>query len=209
MVNSLLDFSRMEAGRVRASYAPVDLGAFSADIASNFRSAIERAGLRLRIDARAFAGAGLRRPGDVGEDPAQPALERVQVHAGRRDRPVGRGLSGRPERDRQVSDTGVGIPAEELPRLFERFHRIEGQRGRSIEGSGIGLALVSDLVKLHGGEIAVESAPGRGTTFTVSAAARPRSFAGEPSPHRSAGGAPIIHRARISRRGVALDVGRD
>ncbi len=66
-----------------------------------------------------------------------------------------------------VADTGIGIPAAELPRLFERFHRVEGASGRSYEGSGIGLALVSDLAGLHGGEIRVESEPGRGTTFTV------------------------------------------
>ena len=66
-----------------------------------------------------------------------------------------------------VSDTGTGIPAEELPRMFERFHRVENARGRSHEGSGIGLALVSELVKLHGGSIAVESSLGVGTTFLV------------------------------------------
>ena len=67
----------------------------------------------------------------------------------------------------RVSDTGTGIPAGELPRLFERFHRVEGQQGRSHEGSGIGLALVQELVRLHGGTIAVESEVGRGTTFAV------------------------------------------
>jgi PAS domain S-box-containing protein len=67
-----------------------------------------------------------------------------------------------------VRDTGVGIPGKELPRLFERFHRVEGQRSRSFEGSGIGLALVQELVRLQGGSIAAESQEGRGTTFTVS-----------------------------------------
>ena len=66
-----------------------------------------------------------------------------------------------------IEDTGVGIPAAELPRLFERFHRIEGQRGRTHEGTGIGLALVQELVRLHGGQIEVRSAVDRGTTFTV------------------------------------------
>ena len=66
-----------------------------------------------------------------------------------------------------VSDTGTGIPPDELPRMFERFHRVENARGRSHEGSGIGLALVSELVKLHGGSIAVESTLGKGTTFIV------------------------------------------
>lgn len=67
-----------------------------------------------------------------------------------------------------ISDTGTGIPAHELPRLFRRFHRIDGARGRSIEGSGIGLALVQELVRFHGGTIEVESTDGEGTTFIVS-----------------------------------------
>ena len=66
-----------------------------------------------------------------------------------------------------VTDTGTGIAAEELPRIFERFHRVQGARGRSHEGSGIGLALVRELVKLHGGSVHVESTPGQGSTFTV------------------------------------------
>ena len=68
----------------------------------------------------------------------------------------------------KVRDTGIGISESEMPKLFERFHRIEGVQGRSYEGSGIGLALVQELVKLHGGEISAESTPGVGTTFTVS-----------------------------------------
>src|SRR4030095_2247756 len=66
-----------------------------------------------------------------------------------------------------VSDTGTGIPPDELPRMFERFHRVDNARGRSHEGSGIGLALVSELVKLHGGAISVESELGQGTRFLV------------------------------------------
>ena len=68
----------------------------------------------------------------------------------------------------KVADTGIGIPEHELPRLFERFHRIEGARARTHEGSGIGLALVHELVRLHGGDIRVTSVAGGGTTFTVS-----------------------------------------
>src|ERR1700689_17580 len=66
-----------------------------------------------------------------------------------------------------VRDTGTGIPLEELPRLFERFHRVEGARGRTHEGTGIGLALVQELVKLQGGSIFVQSELGHGSTFTV------------------------------------------
>ena len=69
-----------------------------------------------------------------------------------------------------VGDSGVGIPEDHLPRVFDRFHRVEDAVARSHEGSGIGLALVRDLVTLHGGEISVTSQVGEGTTFTVSLA---------------------------------------
>ena len=84
----------------------------------------------------------------------------------------GRVTVGIAARDRKavvsIADTGVGIPAAELSHIFERFHRVEGNRGRSYEGTGIGLALVQELVKLHGGTIEVESNPGVGSTFSVS-----------------------------------------
>ena len=66
-----------------------------------------------------------------------------------------------------VADTGIGVPGPEIPRLFERFHRIENARARSNEGSGIGLALVQELIQLHGGTITAASTEGEGTTFTV------------------------------------------
>ena len=66
-----------------------------------------------------------------------------------------------------VRDSGVGIPPEEMPRLFERFHRVEGTRARTHEGSGIGLAMVHELVRIHGGDIRAESELGRGSLFEV------------------------------------------
>jgi len=68
----------------------------------------------------------------------------------------------------KVSDTGTGIPAGELPHIFERFHRVQGSRSRTHEGTGIGLALVHELTRLHGGSIGVESRPDVGSSFTVS-----------------------------------------
>ncbi len=79
---------------------------------------------------------------------------------------LGPGSAGN-EVELSVSDTGVGIPAPELPRVFERFHRVDGQPGRTQEGTGIGLALVHELARLHGGRVTVESAPGKGSKFTV------------------------------------------
>ena len=103
-----------------------------------------------------------------------------------------------------VRDTGTGIPAAELPRIFERFHRVEGSRGRTHEGTGIGLALVQELVKLHGGSVRAESTCGRGSTFTVSVpmgdgppARRPDRGVPRAGVHRDGGG-------RLRRGGAPL-----
>jgi PAS domain S-box-containing protein len=165
LVNALLDFSRIEAGRMSARFEPTDLAHFTAELASNFESAFARAGLRLRIDCPPLAA-----PAYVDRDMWEKVVLNllsnafkytfeggVDVSLGTRD---GRAVLA-------IRDTGVGIPASAMPRLFERFHRIEGTRARTHEGSGIGLALVNELVRMHGGEIHVESREGEGTAFEV------------------------------------------
>ncbi len=167
LVNSLLDFSRIEAGRVQASFAPTDLAAFSSEIASSFRSAMERAGLKLKVETKPL-------PAEVYLDPEmwEKVLLNLLSNAFKFTHEGGVTVRVQPSADPRfaevkVADTGIGVAAEDLPRLFERFHRIEGAQGRNFEGSGIGLALVQELIKLHGGTIAAESEPGRGTTFTL------------------------------------------
>jgi len=166
LVNTLLEFSCIEAGRAEASFEPVELSVLTTDLAAGFRSAIERAGLRLEVHCDPL-GSEVHVDRDMWERIVLNLLSNafkftfegtisVELHA--RD--------GRVEL--VVRDTGVGIPKAELPRVFERFHRIEGTRSRTHEGTGIGLALVRDLVNLHEGEISVSSEEGRGTTFTVS-----------------------------------------
>ncbi|MDE2487760.1 MAG: response regulator [Alphaproteobacteria bacterium] len=167
LVNTLLDFSRIEAGRVKASYEPVDLARFSAEIASSFRSATEKAGLRLVVECEP-----LPQPVYVDREMWEKVLLNLLSNAFKFTFDGEIGVAVRPSPDGaqalvQVRDTGIGVPEDELPRLFERFHRVEGARGRSFEGSGIGLALVQELVRLHGGEIFAESRLGEGTTFTV------------------------------------------
>ncbi len=165
LVNSLLDFARIEAGRVQASYEPVDVPRYTAELASVFRSAVEKAGMALLIDC-------------------PPLDEPVYVDRGMWEKIVlnlvSNALKFTFEGEIEVStrrvddcvelcvrDTGTGIAAEERPRVFERFHRIEGARGRTHEGSGIGLALVQELAKLHGGSVLVDSTLGEGSRFTV------------------------------------------
>jgi PAS domain S-box-containing protein len=165
LVNSLLDFSRIEAGRAQASYEAVDLAELTSDLASNFQSACERAGLKLVVHCKPLSA-----PVHVDRDMWEKIVLNLLSNAFKFT------FEGEIEvllRESEgfaelcVKDTGVGIPDSEVPKLFERFHRIEGQKSRTHEGSGIGLALVQELVKLHGGTLQVESIVDRGTTFTV------------------------------------------
>ncbi len=166
LVNTLLDFSRIEAGRIHAHFEPTDISAVTADLASVFRSAIEKAGLKLTIDCPPL-GEPVYLDRDMWEKIVLNLLSNafkytfegeITVSLARHD--------GRVEL--MVRDTGIGIAESEIPHVFDRFHRIEGARGRSMEGSGIGLALVQELTKLHGGSVRVESAIDKGSTFVVS-----------------------------------------
>ena len=165
LVNSLLDFSRLQAGRVEAHFEPVDLAAYTAELASVFRSAVERVGVEYDVDV-----APLPEPVYVDRDMWEQIVLNLLSNAVKFTFEGRIGIGLRPHgrsAELTVTDTGTGIPADELPRLFERFHRVERARARSGEGSGIGLAVVRELVGLHGGAIAVDSTPDRGTTFTV------------------------------------------
>ena len=165
LVNALLDFSRIEAGRVQARYQPTDLAAFTADLASSFRSATERAGLHLNVDAEP-----LSEPAYVDRDMWEKIVFNLLSNAFKFTLEGGIQVSvsqiGEAAR-LTVRDTGIGIAEPDLPRLFERFQRVEGAKGRSFEGSGIGLALVQELARLHGGDVSVESVVGEGSTFHV------------------------------------------
>jgi signal transduction histidine kinase len=167
LVNTLLDFSRIEAGRVRARYRPIELSVFTEELASNFRSACERAGLRL--DSECVA---LDRPVYVDTEMWERVVLNLVSNAFKYTLAGGITVGMQAAPDGQmvvltVRDTGVGIPEAELTHIFDRFHRIEGQRGRTLEGTGIGLALVNELVRLHGGSIEVQSRVDVGTTIAV------------------------------------------
>jgi signal transduction histidine kinase len=165
LVNALLDFSRIEAGRVNASFRPLNLAALTTDLASAFRSATTRAGLELVVDCPPL-------PGDVYVDPEMwetivlnlisNAFKftfegSITIQLAARERHV----------ELRVRDTGIGIAREDLGRIFQRFQRVERAAARTHEGSGIGLTLVQELVTIHGGTIEATSELGRGTEFCV------------------------------------------
>ena len=165
LVNSLLDFSRIEAGRVQAAYELCDLGAITRDLASTFRAAIERAGLALEVHCER-----LSEPVYVDREMWEKIVLNLLSNAFKFTLDGSIRVRLRADGGHallEVEDTGVGVPDAEVGRLFERFHRVESTRGRNFEGSGIGLALVQELVRLHGGEIQARSALGKGTTFVV------------------------------------------
>ena len=166
LVNSLLDFSRIEAGRVDISYEATDLDVLTRDLASTFRSAMERAGLVFTVECDEL-GELVYVDREMWEKIVLNLLSNAFKFTLRGN------ITVRLRREMtdavlEVADTGVGVPAHELPRLFDRFYRGEGTAGRTQEGTGIGLALVQELVRLHGGAVGATSEPGRGTTFRVS-----------------------------------------
>ena len=166
LVNALLDFSRLEAGRMRAHYVPTDITQRTRELAAFFQSAADKAGLRLMIECEP-----LGEPAYVDPEMWEKIVLNLLSNAFKYT--LAGGITVRLHESSgqfvlQVEDTGTGIPEDQLTHVFERFYRVQGAESRSHEGSGIGLSLVQELVKLHGGSVSASSATGRGSTFTVS-----------------------------------------
>jgi signal transduction histidine kinase len=165
MVNTLLDFSRIEAGQMDAVFQQVDIRSITKNLAGNFRSAIENAGLKFNVKCDKDAGpVYLNIPMyekiffNLLSNAFKFTFEgEIQVSI----------LQNKTRIELRVADTGVGIAFNDQKRIFRHFHRIEGTRSRTHEGTGIGLSLVKELVKIHGGNISVKSDPGRGSEFIV------------------------------------------
>src|SRR6478672_2529666 len=165
LVNQLLDLQRLDAGRMQASFRPCNLVDFVSQIVEAFRPYCEKKGIQVAteltqcqpvyLDLEKFdkvlynlLSNAMKFTGSNGKITVKldPAGDHIRI---------------------QVADTGIGIRKEQIPHLFERFRQAEGSVNRSYEGTGLGLALVKELVELHGGQISVESIYGEGTTFTV------------------------------------------
>lgn len=165
LVNQLLDLQRLDAGRMQPSFRPCDLVGFCYSTAESFRAYCEKKGLHLitQLQDSPLLYLDIERFDKVIYNLLSNAVKFT---------PEGGTITLTVEPAGahcllQVKDTGIGIRTEQIPYLFERFHQAEGSASRSYEGSGLGLALVKELVELHGGQISVDSVYGEGTTFTV------------------------------------------
>ena len=176
LVNTLLEFSRIEAGRTEGRFTAVDLALFTADLASSFRSAIEKAGMQLdfrlgEVKEEVYVDTGmwekivLNLVSNAFKYTSEGSImiEVKEVPGAGLGAVAGSGGEVRVS----VTDTGIGIPEDQLGLIFDRFHRVENSSGRSQEGTGIGLALVKELVNIHRGRVEVSSRPGKGSEFTV------------------------------------------
>jgi signal transduction histidine kinase/CheY-like chemotaxis protein/AraC-like DNA-binding protein len=166
LINQILELARLQAGSVTVHRQPVELVGFVRSVTQAFTPLAERNGIAIifRSPLRSLT---------LAADPEQ--LEKVLLNllsnavkftgnGGIIDVSVGQdGGTGLIV----VRDSGVGIAAADLPHIFDRFYQADSANTRRYEGTGIGLALVKELVELHGGEIGVTSTPGQGTTFTV------------------------------------------
>ncbi|MCF0075008.1 ATP-binding protein [Dyadobacter sp. CY261] len=172
MINQLLDLSRLEAGKLALNPQPVDLSDFLRQLGGSFVSLFESRQITYRytvplqpVWVKADQDKLARILSNLLSNAAKftPAGGQVQfsvlaesIRAGLLDLRV------------LVQDTGIGIPTQQLPHIFDRFFQADSSINRSYEGTGIGLALVKELVELHKGVIEVDSTEGSGTTFRIS-----------------------------------------
>jgi len=165
LVNNLLDFSRIEAGRAKAQFQLTDISTFTRDLAGSFRSVIENAGLYFNVNCEHII-----QPIYVDRSMWEKIVLNLLSNAFKYTLTGGITISLSVKNNNAVlsiGDTGVGIPREELPNLFQRFHRVQNVTGRTHEGTGIGLSLVSEFAKMHGGNISVSSKVNEGSEFVV------------------------------------------
>jgi signal transduction histidine kinase len=181
LINNILDFSRIEAGRREYKLVPSDIGAVVRDVVESYRFAIEKLGFKveleigdelppLELDPEALSQAVI----NLLNNAIKYSLEEKSIK-----------VSVKRELDRvllSVSDRGIGIPRSEHRRIFEKFYRVETSLVHTTKGSGLGLALVQHITEAHGGRVELVSAPGEGSTFTLSLPVPPEPIAAEDEP---------------------------
>jgi signal transduction histidine kinase len=166
LINNILDFSRIEAGKKEYSFRETDMADLVRSTLDSYRFEIEQNGFQfeqkidsnlpqLRVDREAIARSLLNLVNNAVKYSA--AEKYLGVHLYRRDGDV----------NLEVVDHGIGIPAKEQCKIFEKFYRVGDPLVHNTKGSGLGLSLVQHIVQAHGGVVAVESTPGRGSKFII------------------------------------------
>jgi signal transduction histidine kinase len=170
LVEGILQISRIDAGRLEMSPRPTSLNELGGQVVANHLALARERGLKLEYrlaDPDPVALVDPDRMMQVLDNMVMNAINytptggKVVVSTGRDE------VDGRTWATATVMDTGIGIPADEVPQLFVRFFRGEQSRMMQVPGTGLGLAIVKEIVELHGGKVAVETQVGKGSTFTV------------------------------------------
>jgi signal transduction histidine kinase len=166
LVENMLDFSKIEAGAKEYRMEEADIAALAADVAERFRRQAAFKDFRLETD---IAGdlPRLRVDGDALGRAVFNLLDNAVKYSGEEPRVTLRVRAAGDAVHLQVQDNGIGIPASEQKRIFERFYRAGDALESTVKGSGIGLPLVEHVARAHGGDVALESEPGRGTWVTI------------------------------------------
>jgi signal transduction histidine kinase/CheY-like chemotaxis protein len=183
LVDSLLDFTRAEAGQARPALVAANIGPLTAGIAASFADLCRRAGIELRLDCRT---AWAQLDPAMWETIVLNLVSNAFKHTSHGSITVRTGQTDGARVELAVTDTGTGIAPDHLPRLFDRFYRVPHPAARSAEGSGIGLALVRSLAEAQGGTVEVDSTPGQGTTVRIWLPAVPAAVEEQAAPEEPA-----------------------
>ncbi len=166
LIADLLTLSELESGETLPDLAPVTIAGVAAHVATLLEEKARKKGIRVDLGSLAGAPQVLAHRGKL-----EQVLVNLLDNAIKYTPDNGTiTLSAASEGDMvviRVADTGIGIPPADLPRIFERFYRVDAARSRDQGGTGLGLAIVKHIIQLHGGRVSVESTPGRGSTFSV------------------------------------------
>ena len=165
LVDNVLDFSKIERGRKAYRFEPVALEEVVASAAQTMQYPLAQSGFRLAVDADAVPA--VRADKDALEQAVLNLLTNAMKYSG-----GAREIALRLHRDNghaviQVEDHGVGIAPDDQKRIFEQFYRAPSPENQSVPGAGLGLTLVEHIARAHGGDVAVRSAPGEGSTFSI------------------------------------------
>ena len=165
LINDLLDLARIESGKMKMTLIPVDAAGVIRKCVAILEKAVEAKRLTIVLDLPATLPKVLADEARLSQVFLN-LLDNAVKYTPADGQIIVRALPGDKNIHFEVIDSGIGIPEKDLPRIFERFYRVDKARARDVGGTGLGLSIVKHIVAAHGGEVAVHSSPGHGTTFS-------------------------------------------